>query len=278
MLFKKILPTLLILFACNIIVNAQDTASNKSSYYKAAVNYLTNSVYNGRKDSVVLPYITPSIGYYDKSGIYISGSLSYLAATNNSRIDVYTAEIGYDFTINNKLSGGIYGSKYFYNNNSTSVTSQTKGSIGGSLTYDPGIITLSSGVDVSFASKPDVNVSADIAHGFYSGQKGNEWGITPTLSVNFGTQNSYQDYVKKRKSKGSGNSTVQTSNKSNFALLDYEFSLPITYDGNNWGLFLTPTYAIPLNPIAVANSSGSNFTTEKLANTFFAQFGVYVKF
>ena len=278
MFFKKLLSTLLILFACNIIVNAQDTASNKSSHFKAAVNYLTNSVYNGRKDSVVLPYITPSIGYYDKSGVYISGSLSYLAATNNSRIDVFTIETGYDFTINNKLSGGIYASKYLYNTNSTSVTSQTKGSVGGSLTYDPGIFTLSSGIDVSFASKADVNVSADIAHGFYSGENGNEWGITPTLSVNLGTQNSYQDYVKKRKSKGSGNSTVQTKNSSNFALLDYELSLPITYNGNNWGLFLTPTYAIPLNPISVANSTGSSYTTEKLENTFFAQLGVYIKF
>ncbi|MBC7652073.1 MAG: hypothetical protein H7101_10025 [Deinococcales bacterium] len=278
MFLKKLLPTLLILFACNLIVNAQDSTSNKSSYFKAAVNYLTNSVYNGRKDSVVLPYITPSIGYYDKSGVYISGSLSYLAATNNSRIDVFTTEIGYDFTINNKLSGGIYGSKYFYNNNSTSVTSQTKGSIGGSLTYDPGIITFSSGIDVSFASKADVNVSAALGHSFYIGEKNNEWGITPTISTNLGTQNSYQDYVKKRKSKGSGNSTVQTNSPSSFGILDYELSLPITYEGNKWGLFLTPIYAIPQNPISIAASTGSGYTTEKLENVFYAQFGVYVKF
>ena len=275
---KKLLSAFIITIFCASAAKAQDTTHNKSSYFKLATNYLTNSVYNGRKDSVTLPYITPSIGYYDKSGFFVSGSLSYLAATADSRIDLFTLETGYDFTINNKLSGGIYGSKYFYNTSSTAVTSQTKGGLGANLIYDPGFVTVSGGIDLSFASKTDVNVSAAIAHGFYFGEKGNEWGVTPTISTNLGTQNSYQDYVKKRKSKGSGNSTVQTNNSSNFAILDYELSLPITYDGNKWGLFLTPIYAIPQNPISVAASTGSGYTIEKLENTFYAQFGVYVKF
>ncbi len=279
MFLKSIIFAFAITICCNSLVTAQDTTShNKSSYFKLSTSYLTNSVYNGRKDSLTLPYITPSIGYYDKSGFYVSGSLSYLAATADSRIDLFTLETGYNFAINNQLSGGIYGSKYFYNTSSTAVTSQTKGGLGASLSYDPGIISVSGGVDLSFASKTDINVSAALAHGFYFGEKGAEWGITPTISTNLGTQNSYQDYVKKRKSKGSGNSTVQTNNASNFTILDYELSLPITYDGNKWGLFLTPTYAIPQNPISVAASTGSGYTTEKLENTFYAQFGVYVKF
>ena len=279
MFLKSTLFALIILIGRSNIANAQDTTSNKkSSYFKLATSYLTNAVYNGRKDSVTLPYITPSIGYYDKSGFYVSGLLSYLAATSDSRIDLFTVETGYDFTINDKLSGGIYGSKYFYNTSSTAVRSQTKGGLGANLSYDPGIVSVSGGIDLSFASKTDVNVSAALAHGFYYGEKGNEWGITPTISTNLGTQNSYQDYVKKRKSKGSGSSTVQTNNTSNFGILDYELSLPITYDGNKWGLFLTPTYAIPQNSISVAASTGSGYTTEKLENTFYAQFGVYVKF
>ena len=278
MLINKLLPALLITIFCGSAANAQDTTHNKSSYFKLGTSYLTNSVYNGRKDSVTLPYITPSIGYYDKSGFFVSGSLSYLAATGDSRIDLFTIETGYDFTISSQLSGGIYGSKYFYNTSSTSVTSQTKGSVGASLSYDPGFVTVSTGLDISFASKADVNVSAAVAHGFYFGEKGNEWGITPTISTNLGTQNSYQDYVKKRRSKGSSNSTVQTNSTNSFGILDYELSLPITYDGNKWGLFLTPIYAIPQNPISVASSTGSGYTTEKLENTFYAQFGVYVKF
>lgn len=269
-------------------VKAQDSTHKfKTSYFKASTSYLTNSVYGGRKDSLATPYITPAIGYYDKSGFFVKGSLSYLAATGDSRIDLFTLETGYDFTISDKLSGGIYGSKYFYNNISTAVRSESKGGLGGSLTYDPGVITFSGGLDLSFASKTDIAVSGSLAHGFYIGDKGNEWGISPMVAVNLGTQNYYQDYIKNRRSKSgsrgrggntSGNSTIQTKSSNSFGVLDYELSLPIIYDGNKWGLFFTPTYAIPQNPLSVASSTGTGFVTEKLENSFYAEFGVYIKF
>jgi hypothetical protein len=288
MFIKKTAIFSLLIIGLVSSVKAQDsTSKTKSSYFKASTSYLTNSVYGGRKDSLATPYITPAIGYYDKSGFFVKGSLSYLAATGDSRIDLFSLETGYDFTINDKLSGGIYGSKYFYNNSSTSVRSESKGGLGGSLTYDPGAITFSGGLDLSFASKTDINVSGSLAHGFYFGDKGNEWSISPSVAVNLGTQNYYQDYIKNRKSKSGsrgrggntgGTSTIQTTSSSNFGILDYELSLPITYDGNKWGLFFTPTYAIPKNPISIASSTGSGYVSEKLDNSFYAEFGVYIKF
>ncbi|MBC7694678.1 MAG: hypothetical protein H7141_04440 [Burkholderiales bacterium] len=288
MLSKKTAFFLLLIISLVSLVRAQDsTSKTKSSYFKASTSYLTNSVYGGRKDSLATPYITPVIGYYNKSGFFVEGSLSYLVATEDSRIDLFTLETGYDFTISDKLSGGIYGSKYFYNNSSTSVRSESKGGLGGSLTYDPGAIIFSGGLDLSFASKTDIFISGSLAHGFYFGDKGNEWSISPTVAVNLGTQNFYQDYIKNRKFKGgrrgrggdkSGNSTVQTKSSNNFGVLDYELSLPITYDGNKWGTFFTPTYAIPQNPVSFASSTGSGYVTEKLENSFYAEFGVYIKF
>ena len=289
MFLKKITILLLLTICIGYSIQAQDSARNKkTSYFKLSTAYLTNSVYNGRKDSVTLPYITPSIGYYDKSGFFVNGSVSYLAATGDSRIDLFALETGYDFTISNKLSGGIYGSKYFYNNSSTAVQSEMKGGLGGSLSYDPGIVTASAGIDLSFSSKTDISLSGSLAHGFYFGGKGNEWGITPTISTHLGTQNYYQDYIKNRKSKsgsrgrggssGGSSTTIQTTTPSNFGILDYELSLPIAYDGNKWGLFFTPTYAIPQNPITVSSSTGTGYTTEKLVNSFYAEFGVYIKF
>jgi len=270
-MFPKKAIGLLTLSLCSLwsLTQAQDSSNTKSSYFKLSGSYLTNALYNGRKDSVTLPYFTPSIGYFSKTGFYINGSLSYLAATGDNRIDLFTLETGYDFTINNKLSGGVYASKFFYNTSSTAVRSQTTGALGGSLSYDPGLVTLSGGMDLSFASKIDINLFASIARGFYLGDS-DEWSITPSISVNLGTQNSYQDYVKKRKSKN--------SSSSNFGILDYELSLPLAYDGNKWGLFFTPTYAIPQNPILIASSTGSGFTKEKLENSFYALFGAYIKF
>ena len=277
-IFKKTFPLLLLTICISSLCNAQDTSGNhKASYFKLSASYLTNSVYNGRKDSTILPYLTPSIGYFDKSGFFVRGSLSYLAASGNSRIDLFVLQTGYNFTISDKLYGGIYGSKYFYNNSSTGVRSESKGGLGGSLSYDPGFLTVSGGIDLSFSSKTDVNIFGSLEHGFYFGDKGDEWSITPTITANAGTQNAYQDYVKKRKSKGSTTTGIQTSS-NNFGILDYELSLPIAYDAKKWGLFLTPTYAIPQNPISIASSTGSGYTTEKLANVFYAELGAYIKF
>ena len=276
MFSKKIAILLLLIIGIGSLTKAQDSArNNKSSYFKLSTSYLTNSVYNGRKDSVTLPYITPTIGYFDKSGFFVSGSLSYLAATGNSRIDLFALETGYDFTISNKLSGGIYGSKYFYNNTSTAVRSEMKGGLGGSVSYDPGFVTFSGGIDLSFSSKTDINLSGSLAHGFYLGDK-EEWSITPTISANLGTQNAFQDYIKKRRSKTGRSTTIPTNSSGNFGILDYELSLPTGYDGNKWGLFFTPTYAIPQNPISIV--TGSVTTTEKLGNSFYAEFGVFIKF
>lgn len=285
----KIIYTILFTICIVSFTVAQDSSkNNKPSYFKVSTSYLTNSVYGGRKDSTTLPYITPSIGYYDKSGFFVKGSLAYLSATGNSRIDLFSVETGYDFTISDNLSGGIYASKYFYNNSSTAVRSEMKGGLGGNLDYDLGAITLSSGLDLSFSSKTDITASGAVAHGIYFGEKGNEWGFTPTIAINFGTQNYYQDYIKNRKSKGGsrgsgGNSggsgsTIVTSGSNKFNILDYELSAPITYDGNKWGLFFTPTYAIPQNPLSIASSSSSDYVTEKLDNSFFAEFGIYIKF
>ena len=277
-IFKKILTLLLLSLCISSTTKAQDTSGNhKVSHFKLAGSYLTNAVYNGRKDSTTLPYLTPSFGYFDKSGFYVKGLISYLAASGDSRIDLFSLETGYDFTISDKLYGGVYGSKYFYSNSSTAVRSETKGALGGSLSYDPGFITVSSGIDVSFASRTDINFSGSLARGFYFGDNGNDWSITPTITANAGSQNAYQDYVKKRKSK-SGNSTAIQTNSSNFSILDYELSLPLAYDAKKWGLFFTPTYAIPQHPISIASSTGSGFTTEKLTNVFYAEFGAYLKF
>ena len=80
LLFKASLPALLIL-------SAQEKSKEEQSYFKLSGSYLTNAVYNGRKDSATLPYITPSLAYYDKSGFNIGVSASYLNSADAHRID-----------------------------------------------------------------------------------------------------------------------------------------------------------------------------------------------
>lgn len=276
---KKIIIFTIFLSTLVLTSKAQDsTKKNQESFFKFSANYLTNSVYNGRKDSLTLPYLTPSITYYDKSGFYVGGSLSYLMAKDENRIDLFTLDAGYDFSIGDKFSGGIYAAKYFYNNSSVAVRSETTGSFGFGVSYDPGIVTLYSGVDFSFASKTDINVSTSLSHVFYFGDDNNQWSITPSFAMNAGTQNSYQDFVRKRKFKGPNGNNIVIKSSSKFDILDYELSLPITYDLKKLGFFLTPTYALPQNGVYYTTQSGIVINAEKLENTLYAEFGFYIKF
>ena len=276
---KQILLAISLFSSTCISVKAQESETkNEESFFKFSTSYLSNSVYNGRKDSLTLPYLTPSITYYNKSGFYIGGSVWYSLAQNDKRIDLFTFDAGYDFSISDQFSAGLYAAKYFYNSNSNAVRSETKGSVGATINYDPGIITLYTGIDFSFASKTDINITTSILHEFSFGDDGNAWSITPSITMNAGTQNAYQDFVFKRKKGFFGNNTITLKSSNKFNILDYEFSLPITYDKEKVGFFFTPTYAIPQNAVYFTRPNGTTFTVEKLENNFYAEFGVYLKF
>lgn len=60
--------------ASSQISKAKD--EEKESYFKADLNYLNDLVYLGRRDSIAVPYLTATIGYYHKSGFYLTGALS----------------------------------------------------------------------------------------------------------------------------------------------------------------------------------------------------------
>ena len=104
----------LLLFS--FIANAQDQPQEKKdkSYFQVGLKYLSDNVYLGRKDSATISYITPTLGYYNKSGFYITGGISYQPNNGANRIDLATIEAGYDFSIKDKFYGGLYAGKYFY--------------------------------------------------------------------------------------------------------------------------------------------------------------------
>lgn len=283
---KLIVIVFSILLFCNSAKaqKPEDIINNKSSYFKFAVDYLSNSVYFGRKDSLAVPYITPAISYHDKSGLYLEGSLSYLVGAA-SQMDAGSITAGYEFnSTNEKFSGDIYASKYFVNNSSYSVKGEVKAATGGTLYYNTGPLSVNGGVDVSFSSKTDIALSFGLSHLFGFGN--DHWLVTPSAIVNAGTQNFYANYLtnrkyslkrKRRLIQNSGTIKVIVINKS-FAVLDYELSVPVDYAAHKWGLFFTPTFSIPANGIKYSLNNGATYRSENLSNSFYAEVGAYIKF
>lgn len=305
-MFKQ-LKKILLPFACFIsfIALAQEKEAIKDatkSFFKAEGNFVSNSVYLGRKDSARLPYITPSIGYYNKSGFYASASAAY--STTDKRFDYFSLDAGYDFSLSSKLSGSVYANKSFYNDNSNNVSSDIGAGIGTGLTYDFGVVQLHGGLDVSFASKTDYGVNFSIYRSFYFGSD-EQWSLSPSVTANLNTLNFYEGYTnssngKKQKLKNplvasvTSTTVITNKNANTLTLMDYEISIPLSYDTKTWGVYFTPTLAIPQNAIYTKTTSVitlRNGTTntppaydstpdseKNLKGRFYAEVGVYFKF
>ncbi|HEY5369435.1 MAG TPA: hypothetical protein VIJ75_10610 [Hanamia sp.] len=266
-------------------VKAQDSTLSdlfpQESYFEAGLSYLSNSVYLGRHDSSRIPYLTPSFSYYNKSGFYASGYVSYLNSKGISRIDHVEFDAGYIFTAH-KFSGEVYAAKDFYNSQSINVKSETEGSLNGSLSYDFGFIepVLKEGIVIEKTN--DYYAEVGLEHSFFLADDNFE--ITPTFFINASTQNYYNLYYTKRKYSAKntnrrGPGTIIKAylpNASEFKIMDYEFSLPLDYSAGKFIFDLNPTLADPVNPNIVVTTttppSGISTTktrTEKLSSIFY---------
>src|SRR5258708_3220360 len=133
----------------------KDNATEKKSHWIAELAYQSNDVYLGRRDSISVPYVTPSIGYHDRSGLFLAGSFSYLPKAGMSRIDVVTIEGGWSYT-SDGLSAEVSAAKDFYSDQSYAVNSERKGRDSARVSYDLDFIEPSVDLGASFSDMADV--------------------------------------------------------------------------------------------------------------------------
>ena len=277
-------------------LKAQETDEHSSpdkTYWQTGLSYLSNSVYLGRKDSLKVPYLTPVIGYYNKSGFFASGSLSYLVSAGQSKVDLFEVQAGYTFS-GKKFEGEFYAAKDFYNSKSFSVKSEMKGSVNASLGYNLGFIKPVVQASIIFNTNSDYSAGIGLEHSFFAAEDNFE--ITPSILLNASTQNYYSSYYTRRKYSAkrkarTGNGvgatvTAYLPNASEFKVMDYEFEVPVNYSIGNFILNFSPTLAIPTNAtiveLTVTPANGANSYTktsvEKLSNVFFWSAGVTYNF
>lgn len=276
---------------------AQPDSSSKKSFFRASAYYLSNAVYSGRKDSLRVPYLKTAISYIHKSGFSLSaGASTLVSSAAPARVDAVWLDAGYDFSIGEKVNAGVDVTKTFYSNASFAVTSEIKAEGGAYLGYNTGPVSINTSAYVMYSQAADISVSLGLSHAFDFGPKNKQWTIEPDASVGMGTQNFYESYVENRKlstsgsgkghskktgsnsGSGSGSSTAQVSfnQKSSFKILDYELTVPVTYNGKGWRVYAKPIYAIPVNPASY--TVNNSLQKEAISNTFFFQVGGRVDF
>ena len=279
----------------------QDTLTSKKelekSYFKSKLSFTNNYNFNGRVSTInTVPFITPYIGYFNKSGFSISSSVFYSIAANENRVELYLFDIGYDIPVTEDFAIGLYANKTNYNKASTLFSSSIKGYAGAYLEYDFDFITFNIENTVLFSSKSDIALAPSLFKEF-TFLKDDALSIKPTILANFSTTNFYEDLLRRKRTLQAINTIVieTTVNDKKLQLMDYEFSVPVEYTSNKFTFFAIPTVAFPINPIRTTNTRtvynpngtqiGQPTYTDStqpselnLKNQFFIEFGLQFKF
>ena len=273
------------LFFISLNSDAQDESMSNSpanssiagkSFGLVNTTYNSDIVFLGRKSSSRAPYISVQTGYYHKSGLYINGSVSYLAASGEKRIDLFTSSAGYDY-YQNKFSSGISGASYFFNNKSYTAKSALTGSLNAYAGYDFDILEVYLDGTAYFSNNTDFVLGLTIGHPFFAADGNLK--IIPSVYLNAGTQNYYGDYDNNSRfgrhmlnggvlqSQGTG-----MMGYGKFNMLDYEIGVPVSYTLNKFRFSFYPVYAIPVNAASITNNQDTY--REDLNNSFFWSLGI----
>jgi len=290
--FKTVIILLFLLLNVQVFGQEEKKADPNNSYLTVAVNYISDAVFMGRKDSISAPYLYPSLLYHHKSGLYAKGSLSYLTKSDESRVDLYLLTAGIDFNIKN-FYGDLSATKYFFNDKSYTVISGVEADITANLLYDFKIVNLSVAASAYFSenSTSDFFLSSEISHDFTTSD--NSFQISPTAGVYLGSQNFYEQYYIYNRfgsrsgsghgngSSGSGGEPIITTEivmteSEKFDIMAYEFSLPMYFTNNSFTFSFLPVLAIPQNE-ATLTVDGEVFK-EELEETFYWMVGIAYRF
>jgi len=139
-----------------------------------------------------------TIMYKHKTGIYASGSFSFLTKQDKNKIDLYLFSSGYNF-FNNNFYGDISVSAYYFNEHSSNIISKVIADLTAQLQYDFSFINLGMIASVYFNdnSNSDFYLSPQISHDIITENK--KFQFSPTFSMNCGSQNFYQEFIRKYK-------------------------------------------------------------------------------
>jgi len=265
-----------------------DSVAEKSQL-RVSLRYTSDYLYMGRADSAMAPYLSASIGYYHKSGFFVRSGLSYLIAKGEGRIDMISMVGGYEY-YKKKLFAGTSLSQYFFSDESYNVMAEMNTYLNAFAGYDLSVVTLYTDISIGFSDGTDIFLGIELDRTFYMFNY--KLLITPSVSMNAGSQNYYSQYVNYRNSQtgawggkgkggggqpgGSSSQTIEVQESDKFKILDYEAAIDLTYKIRNIRLFASSTWTLPVNPATLVDDQGEY--TENLSNRFYWSTGVRIIF
>jgi hypothetical protein len=228
-----------------------------------AAAYISNNVFLGRKDTVAIPYYTPSVAFTLSNGLYLRAEANYTTA-RGGRWDEEVIELGYNFKEGSHWGGALSLDKYFYNKSSTATGAAITAAFAGEVYYNTEIATPGLNVMALFSQKSDVVFNPYLAHEFdFLNERVS---LSPMIALNWGTQHYYDAYLKRLNNIPKKGADTVLKEAGAFKLRDYELSIDARGQLKKWEMGLARTYVVPVNPATITLPNRD--VTEKLSNTF----------
>jgi hypothetical protein len=246
-----------------------DTVNVKNSSWLFETGYGSNSAFLGRTPVYRLPYLLGSIGYINKTGLYLSFSSFGILDTAGTQ-NFMNITGGYNFQLSERIDGSVSYSRFFVDPSSLMLQTTTTNLADAFLGWDWSYLYTSVGLMSTFGTVRDYFFIFSNSRYFNLKSKlikKGSLGIEPCLMVISGTQNFASSYTENYqqnfapinqgpaipnspkpgggKPNTSGN--LATTNNSGFNILSFDLNVPLTYSINNFSVEGSWKYIIPVN-------------------------------
>jgi hypothetical protein len=228
---------------------------SKNQQLRLALKYSSANTFYGRKDSVSIPLLSPSMRYTFANNIFVRTALIHTSTTEQI-FDELDLELGYRFYAGEKWDFSTSFTRMFFSQKVSRLNSVANKDFNLYMGFDADLLYTALSFNYTSGSKTiqskKRNISRTIfakdytltwmnSRDFYAFALLNENDkviFSPEIDVYFGTQNGIQFYRKKDQ--------INSLN-SNFNAKAIDFSLNMRYVLKQVSISLTPNYTIPLN-------------------------------
>ncbi len=272
----------------------EETIENEPVYrrFRASLNYSSANTMLGKRDSIPIPILTPTLKYTTSKDFFYQLSLVH-SNTTSKVFDELDLKVGKNFYVGERWNFTLSYARYNYSKEVDRLSAVVNNDFnayagfdwghdvytGLSLDYTTGKKTVSyHSVDTTFAKKGNKYVLVDnsgytyieakdftatlmnsVTFYFYElFNENDKMIITPEIDILYGTQNGVEtNATTKKLAKGNGKNAKSSSQtiRTNSPFLAYTFNLDFRFVMKRLSLNLSPYYTIPQNITAGAAAS-----------------------
>ncbi len=209
----------------------------------------------GRDNSVQQFGVSPSLTFHHRSGFFLTAGVHWLDRTSN-HWDQGILGVGYEFPLSKRLSGSIAYTRFWFSDSSVQQRSQLHNNVGGELSLETPIANFGSTFDFAFSSQSEITWAFLLSRPIeFSGETFlAHFGLEPTLTAVYGEQNSELTQLRIQRVRRTASTQRVTQISNMFGILDYEFSLPVSFQLGSISGILSMTYIIPVNIIDASST------------------------